>query len=539
MRYLNLLLILIFLIISCNKKNYTVKIYNRKFIKKEDSIKNTLLKSRIKDLYEKKEWIEFNKSRVEQLKLIHKTKDSSSLAINYEYTASYFNEVHIPDSSYYYYSKSQEIYEKLKDSLNSSLMLLNLAIIHKNYHDYSEGEYKSLKAIHFLKKNKQFKWLSSAYNNLAIIYLNQKNYKQSLNYHLNALKLRKEKVKNYIYTIHSLNNIGDLYLEQKEYTKASKYFKEALLNEKTLNKYPKVKAIVLGNYAYTRFKLGETYNIEENFIKALAFNKEGFKYPLTFLHLAEFYETTNQKEKAIKKAEQGATLAKRDKNFIDYLTILKFLANIHSHEKSKQIFNKLNFISDSISFEDKKHRDSFAIIELKLQEKEEEIKVQKLNNNKKYYLIIGLILLLTLMVIVYFLYWKKTNKKVNQIQMNSQNEIYNLKKGYNEEIDTIEKKIPVIALDNQKDVDERFQKFHKFLGEKYTISDVLLEYWILRAQRKTKTEIAEKLIKSESAIASRRKKLIKILKEKTGKTEVPKSFLVDLYNEEFTKFLKK
>lgn len=500
----------------------TDSLYKEAVLTNNDSLKSITLKKYINFFYKNKDWNAFQKVRLEQIKLAHILKDTLSIARNYEYAAAYFKKKHKIDSVFYYYKRSYEVYESLKDSLNAGFMLLNLGILKKNCRDYSGAEARTLKAKIYLKDRANPRRLASVYNNLAIIYDNLKEFDNSLNYHLKTLKIRKEKVKDSIYFIHSLNNIGDLYIGEKKYNESLSYLKEAMSYEKLLEKNLKVKAVILDNYTYACFKLGEKAGVEENYLKSLSIKKrvkDTYGQVNTYMHLAEYYLNNKEKEKAIIHVEKAIKITKKEKYYQGYLKGMHFLGNVYEEQKSKQIFNQLNKVRDSLEIADKKQRESFYKIELLVDEKEKIIEKEKKENRTKKYIIIVLIFVSIILFLFYIVSNIKKRKKINEITLEGS------------------RKITEVALDNI--IDARFDTFHKELQGKYNIKEIYLNYWVLRAQRKTKKEIAEKLFLSPDGVASRRKKLIKLLKDKTGKTNVSRSFLVDLYNEEFARFLKK
>lgn len=518
----------VFIIYSQNKESINEllipidSLYKQAIGINNDSLKNIALKKYMKLYYRHREWDSLQKVRLKHLALTYISKDTISRGRNYEYAAAYYKKTHNIDSTFYYYNKSYKVYESINDSLDAGYMLLNMAVLQKNMRDYSGSEYKSLKSEIYLQGRVKPRRLASIYNNIAVIYDNLKKYDASLNYHLKALQLRKEEVKDSIYIIHSLNNIGDFYIGQKKYIQALFYLKKAI-SYKNLDIKSKLYAIVLDNYSYTRFKLGELETIEEDLLQSLKIKKDKediYGLANTYLHLAEYYKEKGQKSIAILNAEKGVKIAKESKNFQGYLKLMNFLGNIYDGKKSKQTFNTLDYIRDSLEIADKRQRDSFASIELQLDQKNQIIDDKRNTIKARYQAIVVLTALLLLVMIFYILFYRKSKKQLVKV----------------------EKKLSEVALDNIDDVDERFSIFHKELMntyKEYGMTEIMLEYWVLRGQRKTIEQIAERLHKSVNTIKGRRKRLIKVLKKATGKEDIPKSFLLDLYDKELQCFLKK
>lgn len=498
-------------------------LYQKAINTNNDSLKNKALKQYMKVYYRNEQWDSLQKVRLEHLTLTYLSKDTISRGRNYEYAAAYYKKTQNIDSVFYYYNKSYDLYESIGDSLDAGYVLLNMAILQKNARDYSGAEYKSLKAKMYLKGRVKPRILASVYNNIAVVNGYLKKYDSALKYHLKTLELRKEEVKDSTYIIHSFNNIGDFYISQKKYKQALDYLEQAMSYKNVLKEESKLHAIVLDNYSYARFKLGDIKGVKEGLLRSLNIKKDkGDMYGVanTYLHLAEYFKENKQKNKAILNAEEGKKIAKASKNFQGYIKLMIFLGNIYDGKKSKQTFNTLDYVRDSLELIDKKQRDSFATIELSVLEKQQIIKSKNTIIKSRYYIILMLIGLLSLGVIMYIFYVKKNEK----------------------EIEIIEGKLSEVALDNMNDVDDRFHIFHEELINKYKkngVTEVMFEYWVLRGQRKTIEQIAERLHKTVNAIKGRRKRLIKVLKKATGKVDVPKSFLVDLYDKELQQFLKK
>ncbi|MDO5969315.1 tetratricopeptide repeat protein [Flavivirga aquimarina] len=495
----------------------------------KDSLKNISLQKYIKLYYKKRDWEAFNKVRIEHLKFTYKIKDTLSRAKTLEYVAAYFRKNHIIDSTYYYYTKSFQEYDQLKDSLNAGLMLLNLAIIQKNSRDYSGSEYKCRKALKYLNNRANPRRIASVYSNLGVIYNNLGYFDKSLKHHLKALEIRRQKNQNSIYIIHSLNNIGDIHITEGKYEKAIQYFNQALYFDSLINKYPKVKATLLDNHAYARFKKGEDDNILSSFNDAIDIRKQiNDKYGMVnnYVHISEYYIKNNNKQNAIAYALKGMKTARQIQHNQGYLKCLELLGNLYDNEKSKTIFNEYTSIRDSLEIADKKRRDSFSSIELMVDEKN--ILISKQNRNAKTRRrIINILISLSGILLVIVLYFRITKRRQKTL----------LNKAY-EDLKKTKQVLSNKVLDTTREVKEHLDEFHHTLKEKYNLTDVLLEFWILRANRKTKEEMAELLYISINSVIDRRKRLIKVLKEARNETEITRSFLVNIYNEELADFIK-
>ena len=495
-------------------------------VTKEDSLRNQILKSEIKSFYRNQNWDAFNKLCNEHLKLTRKIKDTTSHAKTLEYIGAYFEQKHKTDSSYYYYTKSFQTYNSINDSLNAGLILLNLAITQKNFRDYSGSEYKCKKALKYLTNRTKPRWLASVHNTLGVVYGKQNNFDLSLQHHLKSLELREQKGQNPLHAIYSLNNIGDMYIAQKKYDNAISYFNKANRFDSIIDKHPRVQATLQDNLTYAQFKNGGYNNLLASFEKALNLRKKiDDKYGMisSLLHISEYYRDSSDKEKAIEYAQYASKISKNINAFESHIRSLEFLGNLYDEKESKAIFNQYASIRDSLESVDKNQRNSFATIELMVDEKNEIIQEQnkKAKTKKLFINILLALLIITIIIAIYFIINQRQKKRL-------------LNESYKELKDT--KKALSDKVFNSQEVEEHLNEFHEFLQKKYELTDVLIEFWILRANRKTKEEMAKILFKSVNSIKDRRKRLIKILKEIKNISNPPRSFLIDVYNEELAQF---
>lgn len=509
-------------IITLLKQNDSL--YKIAVLNKNDSLRNIALKKYIKLYYQQKNWEAFNKTRFEHLNLTNKLNDSLSKVRTLEYTAAYYRKQTEVDSSYFYYRKSLAYYEGLKDTLNIGLMLLNVAIIQKNSRDFSGSEYTSLKAINYLEKKATPRRISSAYNNLGVIYGYLNNYETSLKYHLKALELRKKNKNSPIYIVHSLNNIGDLFISHNKYTIAIEYLEEALKYLKTLEAYPKIKAAVIDNYAYAQFKRGKDNKVLAYFTKAIELRKENNdKYGLvnTYLHLADYYSKKDI-AKAVFYAEKGVVIAKKIKNYQGLLRLYKFLGNTYKEEKSKEVFNKLETLRDSLEIADKAQRESFYKIELMVHEKNSLLIKQEESNKRKTNTIRLLIITFILLVIMGVIFNTRKNKKQKKIIQEIENKE---KKGF----------LSQHYILNEADK----EKFNNHLVKKFGLTTRLVEFWEHQVKGVSEAEIAEKIqMITEGAVKKRRTKLYKKIKEFYPKLKsLNKVKSIEIYNQELKMFV--
>lgn len=167
------------------------------------------------------------------------------------------------------YTKSLDIFSKLKDSLGIAKVNNSLGIAEIKRGNYSKGLLHSLSAIGIFERNNLKNELSSAYNNLAEAYSNTNQIEKALEYNLKALSIRASL--NDISGLKSSNkNIAELYVSQKEHRKAIEYYEKTIL---LLD--PETDKELRGDIV---LELGEQYLLFSQIEKATPYLLEGLRY---------------------------------------------------------------------------------------------------------------------------------------------------------------------------------------------------------------------------------------------------------------------
>lgn len=167
------------------------------------------------------------------------------------------------------YTKSLDIFSKLKDSLGIAKVNNSLGIAEIKRGNYSKGLLHSLSAIGIFERNNLKNELSSAYNNLAEAYSNTNQIEKALEYNLKALSIRASL--DDISGLKSSNkNIAELYVSQKEHRKAIEYYEKTIL---LLD--PETDKELRGDIV---LELGEQYLLFSQIEKATPYLLEGLRY---------------------------------------------------------------------------------------------------------------------------------------------------------------------------------------------------------------------------------------------------------------------
>ncbi|MBK5213587.1 MAG: tetratricopeptide repeat protein [Flavobacteriaceae bacterium] len=393
-----------------------------------DSLNSIFLAQEIKFYFKKKDWDAFNNARAVLLKLTTKTKDSAVLAKTLYYSGAYFNKIQKPDSAYFYYLKSFNIYAALKDSVSAGETLLNISILKKNSSDYRGSETDSYKALSFFNEKQDSRQVSSIYNNLGIIYNQLDDKENALKYHTKAMILREE-LPDKLYYLHSLNNIGKVYRDYGQYNQALASFKQIFLFPDVLKNNASFNAMVLDNYAYALFLQNPKADVEAKLKEAFSLMDSINDYDgqiISAIHLAEFYAEKNNKTKALEYAKFAEKTSRITHNYRDYMESLALMASLYDNEEAKAHFEKYINIRDSLDLSQLKTRESFTRIQYETQLKETENKSLRITQDEQQKIIraerfqkwaIGSGLAISLAALgVFFIVFRKNQKQKKVIE---------------------------------------------------------------------------------------------------------------------------
>jgi len=372
--------------------------------------------------YSKGNYLEFKKNSHSYTKKALELKDSLQIAKgNYKLGSFYFKTSKY-DSAYYHFNTAKELFRLKKDSLQVGRNLLNMAIIQTSVSDYYGSENTSIDALRYLKVKGNKKYKVSIYNNLGIVSNRLGQYEEALHWYNKCLPLSLKNKE--IIVLH--NNIGIVQRNKKDYSKASFYFKKAF-EHPNIEKYPKVKAMVIDNIGYVNFLQGnangvvlmqEAYAIrksEKTVTGAIA----------SLLHLGEFYSKTN-KLKAVAYFNEALEKTKLIGDTKNRLEALASLADILS---DNDYMKKYATLKDSIINKERVFKHQFAKIRYRTSEQESEnlilqqqysnqaFALNQQKNRKTMYLIISTGLLsLLIMGIIYYRQKQRSQKQLALIE---------------------------------------------------------------------------------------------------------------------------
>lgn len=425
-----------------------------KKIAEELSINPLIIKSNLNtsDIYMQKGLNKsFLKLNHENLVLTKKINDSSTTALIYRNLGRFY-EKSVSDSAYYYYYNAEKIYRSLRDYLNSSKLLLDIAIVQKNEKDFTASEVTSIEAIKLLESlepsNTLNKRKAFLYNNLGSIFSELEQYEQSIKYHKKALEIKKNLNGNNKRTIdNSYNNIALIYKEYGKYELALEYYNRILENKNLINERPNVYSIVLDNYANTLYQINKKdEKLPDLYFESLrisdSIDSNEYYSIITYRHLAEYFLDKSLKDSAAFFANKAKEISKKYHND-ELLRSLLLLSKIEEGDLALNHLRQYININDSLQKNERRTRNKFARIRFETQQIEQENK--RIGKERMWLIIISIILAFSILLIYIIVTQRTKNRELefSKKEQETNEEIYNLMLSQQdtiEEVRTLEKK---------------------------------------------------------------------------------------------------
>ncbi|AOM79505.1 hypothetical protein BFS30_21485 [Pedobacter steynii] len=338
-----------------------------------------------------------------------KTEDNLFYDLAFE-----FRDKEMYDSAFFYFNKAKELFLLQKDSLGAGRCLVNMGIISTRKGDYFGGQEISLNALsHFDKKKEdQYFYIHSNFNNLGIATHNLGNYKDALKFYDSAIKFSRDSLDTRLY----LNNKGKTYQVIREYGEALKIYNQIL---KGASKNRKEYARALTNISLTKWLQDSTYNAVPNYLKALQIREEEndlWGQNSSYSHLSDFY-AKKQVDSALIYANKMYDVAIKIKSADDRLAALRKLIKLNPPKVAKEYFQAYQNLNDSLQTARNLAKNQFALIRYETEKhktdflKAQAENVKKQNNILRQNFALGI--LASVMLIGYWLY-RKRKKELQQ-----------------------------------------------------------------------------------------------------------------------------
>ncbi len=286
----------------------------------------------------------------------------ASLRIGY-----YFKSHQVYDSAYYYYNRSKNYFQKIKDSSQIGRRLLVMAQIQQDQNDYFGSKETITEALEYLRSQKDIKYRASSYNALATNHRKLLNKSDAIKYYRKAIEITSSKKDKLIYE----NNLATAFIDNKDFDKAINLLKSNVIDSLFQNN-SKEYARSLDNLTYAKWlKTGN--NLEYQFFKALNIRKKNNEKRgqiASYTHLGEYYSKKNPR-KAIAYFDSVIRLSKTlkipraEKDAIKYLIKLE-PTNI-------KLRDRYVFLQDSLYAQELKVKTQFAKYKYDDKQKQESI----------------------------------------------------------------------------------------------------------------------------------------------------------------------
>lgn len=370
----------------------------------------------------------YKKTSQEYLKLSTKLEDSFHIGKANNYLGHFYKKASVSDSSYFYFNQAEKIFRALNDKKELATQLIYIASIQRDEKDFVGSEVTTFEAVELSREINNKAILANAYNNLGIIYNQLGQFDDAIKYYNRRIELLKEINPRSVKSGGAYHNLANVYKNNKQYDKALNYFSRILQSEELKSEDPEFYALAMDNYAHTKFLMGDTDELPKLYLDALKICDSIGKYYRAIelnIHLSQYYNSIHKMDSARYFGHQAKDLAKNFHND-DYLKALLNLSEIEVDSLSTKYYKEYIHLNDSIINNERNVRNKFARIRYETKEIEE--KNEQISKERMYLLILSIGLLLTIFLTYSVISQRAKNKelKLNQLQQEANEEIYNL-----------------------------------------------------------------------------------------------------------------
>ncbi|UKM65948.2 tetratricopeptide repeat protein [Flavobacteriaceae bacterium GSB9] len=370
-------------------------------------------------------------------------RDSTDLAGAHYALGEVYRYSFLGDSAYYYYHKAEKFYKIKKDNLKLAKTLYGIAVVQKNEKDLTGSELTSVRAMTLLEPLKETQDVVEAklriYNNLGLVFGELEQYEESVSYYKKSIELiEKLNGENKIVMNFSKNNLALSYKKSGDYNLALEYYSQILDNDKLIEIKPDFYALVLDNYAHTKFLSNDFTDLPDLFFRALkvsdSINPGSYNSISVNQHLAEYYHHKKDNNTARHYAYKAKDIAENFHND-ELLSSLLLLSKIEEGEKSAEHLKAYINLNDSLLKNERATRNKFARIQYETDKIEQENK--QIAKERTWLLIVSVVVILASFLLYLVIAQRNKNKELQfiQKQQETNEEIYNLMLSQNESIE--------------------------------------------------------------------------------------------------------
>ncbi|WP_395054940.1 hypothetical protein [Flavobacterium sp.] len=308
------------------------------------------------------------------------------------------------DSTFYYFNKAKLLYNpKEKEKIVYALFFM--ADVQLIQCDFAGSEENATEA---LKTFPEYKNISTIYNLLELIYLEQFDYKNALKYNNLCLNLSKTESEKCVLK----NNSAHVFMEAKNFIKAKTVLENVLQNDSVKNDKANY-ARILDNLGFTYFKLNnpKAISLLNQSLQIRDSLKLDYDSTSSLIHLSEYYQNSNS-DLANSFADKAYKIATINKVPNDRILALKFLISTSNSNQSKKLAQIQFKISDSINRVRQIAKNEFSKIKYDSKKATTEA-VKYKNQNSLLFVLVGLLILIG--ILLYFLYKSRNKRKLQKI----------------------------------------------------------------------------------------------------------------------------
>lgn len=339
---------------------------------------------------------------------------------------------------------SHQVYLKMGDTALAGRRSLDMANAQFSMSDFTGSQETATEALKYLDKEKDSGYVSSAYNVVALSYMNQGFSDDALKEYNNSLRFATNRKDSLSY----LHNIALVLKSEKKYDEALQILEKIAASDEPDERS---KSRFLDNLAYTRWLKDSTVNFD-----SLAFpvikkrkeinDKEGLM--TSYSHLSDYYKNKN-KAKAKKYAEAYLNITREiSSSQTEADALIKLIELSEGREKDVHMTRFIN-LNDSLNEANSKAKYQFAKIRFDEERKQQEITRLEAENIKqtleaermktRYIISILVAIMIILLAGIFFYYFRQRSKreKMREIYMTESriskkihdelaNEVYNL-----------------------------------------------------------------------------------------------------------------
>ncbi len=437
--------VLLFVLLSCEKKNQRVIVDEDPLRRQEnylDSLQTNLFldvntssfkENLLKIAYGYEDLGFFGKSKTlleKGLQIAQSQNDTLFNADVYRYLGDLYSSEQISDSAFLFYTKSENFYQlSKKDSVNWARVLSYKGSILYKTGIYSESEKEITKALVILNRIDHTRLSYETNLTMALTLKDLKEFDNAIYYYekipglirqLEDENYNPDKIKKAWLLYY--NNMASLYIDLKDFKESKRYLERALALDYR-GEFPSLNALVLNNYAVVFLETSTKYEkIDSLLNKSLQIrqqlhSREGIM--ASKITIGRFLLIRKDTLRAIEEIKEAYKIAVEDKSYYSVLKSLELLAASDLKNKNMYLADYL-IVKDSLYEIDRQTKNKFARIAYETNEIEEHNEFLKQRN---FYLLLLAVCAFIIAATIYIVFRLRMRNRKLYYQRNEQDNI--------------------------------------------------------------------------------------------------------------------